>query len=264
MKLSSTIVLSIIAFAGLSSCNSQKVLVEKTKVEKTKIENSAMISTIGIPYFKAMGTEPFWNLEVSEKEVKFTQLGIEKGIVFPNKDLQMLEEGSKITFGSDTHMLIIDAKAGECSDDMSDERYSHKVTVTLINEMTGEATENYGCGQFFADPQLSNRWILETFRGQEVGVKDFGDEVPNLEFIGQKSMFTGFAGCNRINGKLKPNTGNRLELIDIASTKMMCGPDNREQEFINVLAKVGAYKFDGQTLILLDATYVPVATFKKK
>ncbi len=259
MKIKSTIFLSVIAFAGLTSCTSKQSTIEQTKIEKT-----AMVSTIGIPYFKAMGTEPFWNIEISEKEVKFTELGNEKGIIFPNENLQMFQEDNKITFATKSHTLVIDAKSAECSDGMSDIVYSHKVTATLIDEVTGEVKENYGCGQFFTHPQLSKIWFLKTFREQEFDKKNFNDEIPYVEFIGQKNMFSAFAGCNRINGKMQANTENRLQLIDIASTKMMCGPDNREQEFINVLAKVGAYKFDGDTLILMDATYVPIATFQKK
>ena len=146
-------------------------------------------------------------------------------------------------------MMIIEAKPGDCSDEMSDKAYSHKVVVTLIDEITGEVTENYGCGEFFANPKLSKIWMLKTFRDQEVSAKYFGEEIPYLEFMGDKNLFSAFAGCNRINGKMKPNAEDRLQLIDIASTKMMCGPDNREQEFIKVLSKVGAYKFDGDTLI---------------
>lgn len=264
MKLRSTIVLSIIAFAGLTSCKSQQEIVEKAKVDKVKVENTAVVNTIGIPYFKAIGTEPFWGVEISEKELKFTALGTEKGIIFPNEDLQKFQEDKKITFATKTHMLIIEAKPGECSDEMSDQRYSHKVVVTLIDEITGEVSENYGCGQFFADPQLSKIWMLKTLRGQEISAKDSGDQVPYIEFVGEKNMFTGFAGCNQINGKMRPNTENRLQLIDIASTRMMCEPENKEQQFLNVLAKVGAYKFDGDTLILMDPTYVPIATFRKK
>ncbi len=259
MKLKTTIVLSIIAFAGLTSCKSQKEVVEQTKIEDT-----AMVSTIGIPYFKGIGTEPFWAIEISEKELKFTEVGNEKGIIFPNEDLQIFQEDKKITFATKTHMLTIMATPGLCSDGMSDQRYSHKVTVTSIDEMTGEAEEYYGCAQFFADPQLSKIWMLKTFREQEFDKKDFNDEIPYLEFIGEKNMFAAFAGCNRINGRMQANTEDRLQLMDIASTKMMCGLDNREQEFINALAKVGGYKFDGDTLILLDATYVPIATFQKK
>lgn len=259
MKLRSTIVLSIVAIAGMSSCKSQKEIVEKTKVE-----NTAVVSTIGIPYFKVVGTEPFWGVEISEKEVKFTALGNEKGIIIPNDDVQMFKEDKKITFATKTHMLIIEANPADCSDGMSDQRYSHKVAVTLIDETTGKATENYGCGQFFAEPQLSKIWMLKTLRGQEISSNDFGNQVPYLEFLADKNIFTGFAGCNQINGKMRPNTENKLQLIDIASTRMMCEPENKEQQFLNILAKVGAYKFDGDSLILLDETYVPVATFKKK
>ena len=259
MKLRNSIFLSVIAFAGLASCTSKQAVVEKTKIEKT-----ATVNKILVPYFKAIGTEPFWGIEISEKEVKFTELGNEKGIIFPNENLQIFEEDKKMTFSTKTHMLILQAMPGGCDDGMSDLVYSHKVVATLIDEMTGEATENYGCGEFFADPELSNVWTLKTFRDQNVDTKDFGDQTPILEFVTEKNMFTGFAGCNTINGKLVPNSKDRIKLTNIASTKMMCGPGNREQEFIGALSKVGAYKFDGDTLILLDATYVPIATFTKR
>ena len=211
MKLRSTIFLSLIAFAGLSSCKSQKEIVEKTKIEKTSEKTTAMKSTIGIPYFKAIGTEPFWGVEISEKELKFTSVENQNGIIIPNETFEKFEENKKITFATKDYMLIIEAKPGECSDDMSDRRYSHKVVVTFIDEKTGEATENYGCGEFFADPQLSNIWMLKTLLGQDISAKYFGNEIPFIEFIGEKNMFTGFAGCNRINGKMQANSGNRLQ-----------------------------------------------------
>ncbi len=259
MKIRKKIILSIIVFAGLSSCTSKQAV-----VQKDKIENTAMVSTIGIPYFKAMGTEPFWNIEVSEKEIKFTKLGNEKGIVFPNEGFDTLYEDMKLSFTNKTHMLTLMATPGECSDGMSDKLFSHKVNVSLIDAESGEVEEYNGCGQFFVDPQLSKIWILKTLLDQDISAKDFSNEIPYIEFIGEKNIFSGFAGCNRINGKMQPNTDNRLQLIDIASTKMMCEPENKEEQFLKVLSKIGAYKFDGDTLILLDPTYVPLAIFTKR
>lgn len=259
MRLRSTIVLSIIAFAGLSSCKSQKEVVEKTKIEKT-----AMVSTINVPYFKGVGTEPFWSVEVSEKEVKFTVPGDEKGLIFPNDNMDELQEDMKLAFANKTHMITIAPTLGECSDGMSERRFSHKVHVTLVNGETGETKEYYGCAQFFADAKLNAIWMLETLRDQQINQKDFGDAIPYLEIATDKNLVNGFAGCNRISGTLEVNTMNRLKFVNVASTKMMCDPENKEQEFLNLLAKVGAYKFDGDTLILLDPTYVPVATFKKR
>lgn len=251
--------MSVIAIAGLSSCKTQKEVVKPTKIEKT-----AVVNTISVPYFKAVGTEPFWGIEISEKGVKFTELGNEEGIFFPNEKLEIFEEDRKTTYSTKTHMLILEAKTGECSDGMSDLTYSHKVVATLIDEETGGATENYGCGQFFADSELNSTWVLESLRGQEVSPKDFGNELPYIDFIVAKNIFIGFAGCNRINGQMKPKSQNRLQLTNIASTKMMCTEENKEQQFMKVLPDVASYKFAGNTLILMNSSFVPVATFTKK
>ena len=259
MRVRNTIALCILAVAGFSSCTSTKQIVDQTKIEDT-----AMKSTIEIPYFKAIGTEPFWSVEVSEKQVKFTDLDNQKGIIFPNDGLDMLEENMKLSFSNKTHMISINAVPGDCSDGMSDKRFSHKVHVSLISEIDGTTKEYNGCAEFFAAPQLTAVWTLQTMRGQEVSTKDFGNQIPFLEFFVEKNMFSGYAGCNQVTGQIKANTQNRIELSNIASTRMMCEPENKEQQFLNILAKVGAYKFDGDTLILLDPTYVPVATFKKK
>lgn len=264
MKIKSTIVMSIIVMASLSSCKSQKEVVEKTATDKTQVENTAIPNTLEIPYFKAIGVEPFWNLEISQKQVKFTTLENEKGVVLPIESAKIFEESTKTTYSTKDFMLILEAIPGGCNDGMSDLNYSHKVTVSLIDEATGEASENYGCGQFFADSKLSNTWILQTLRDKNVNSKDFGDQLPNLQIATETNSFTGFAGCNTIKGQLVPNSNDRIKFENIATTRMMCAPENKEQDFLNVLSKVGAYKFDGQTLILLDATYVPVATFRKK
>lgn len=257
MKLRSIILLSVISFAGLSSCKSQKEIVKKTTLEHTAVAN-----TTGVPYFKAVGTEPFWSIEISEKEVKFSELGNEKGIIFPNDNNDILYENMKLTYTNKTHMLTIDIKPGECSDGMSEQRYSYKANVSLIDADAGEVKKYYGCGQYFADSKLNSKWMLKTLRGEEISEKNSQNSL-YIEFLSEKNMFTAFAGCNQINGVMKSNTENRLQLLDIASTKMLCEPGNKEQDFINVLAKVGAYKFDGDILILTDPTYVPIATFRK-
>lgn len=259
MKLRSIILLSVISFAGLSSCKSQKEIVEKTTLEHTAVAN-----TTGVPYFKAVGTEPFWSIEISEKEVKYTSLENDKGFTFPNDNIEIFEEDKKTTFSTKTHMLIIEAISGECSDGMSDLAYSHKVVATLIDEMTNVASENYGCGQFSTNPALSGSWNLETFRNQVVNSKDFNGQIPSLDFIVETHMFSSFAGCNTINGQIIPNSKNRIKFANVSSTEMMCGSDSREQEFIITLSKVVGYKLDGEILTLLDSSYEPIATFQKK
>ena len=259
MKVTSSVVFSIIAAAMISSCTSKKEVVKQSKIENTAVE-----STVGIPYFKAIGTEPFWNVEIFEKEVIFKSLGNEKGIVFSNEKFEVFEEDKKYTFANKTHTLIIEAISGECSDGMSDLSYSHKVAVTIIDETTGKSSQNFGCGQFISESKLSNIWVLKTFRDQIVSANDFDDQAPYLELVSGSNVFSGFGGCNTINGQVIPNSKNRIKFSNIAATKMMCGKVNREQEFISALSKVGAYKFDGRTLILLDATYVPIATFQAK
>lgn len=63
---------------------------------------------------------------------------------------------------------------------------------------------------------------------------DFGNRQPYLKFDMEKSILSGNAGCNQINGKFKIN-GDTLVLGKIAATRMMCPSMAFEQDVLGIL-----------------------------
>jgi uncharacterized membrane protein len=88
--------------------------------------------------FKAIGTEPFWSLEVLDVKMIYTSPENEAGIAFtstPSTDGKLLRFSGTLQ----DKPVVLTIEAGTCSDGMSDRAYSHKATFTW-----GDRTEQ-GC-----------------------------------------------------------------------------------------------------------------------
>ena len=59
----------------------------------------------------------------------------------------------------------------------------------------------------------------------------------------------GFAGCNQMNGSLFFEKG-LLRFSNIATTRMMCEPHNKENEFLKALQSTTTYKLENNRLWL--------------
>lgn len=83
--------------------------------------------------------------------------------------------------------------------------------------------------------------------GSKITKKDFSKEFPTMEI--NSSSFSGFAGCNRMSGKIFYEKG-LLSFTNIATTKMMCEPNNKEAEFLKTLQRTTTYKIENNRLTL--------------
>lgn len=74
-----------------------------------------------------------------------------------------------------------------------------------------------------------------------------------MEIYASTNKFSGFSGCNRMNGSLFFEKG-KLRFINIASTKMMCDNLYKETEFITTLQNITSYTIGENRLILSNPT----------
>lgn len=91
-------------------------------------------------HFQALGTEPFWSIEVLTGKMLYSSPDNQLGVAFPSR---VTSEGRRLRFSGrmddkDVTLLI---EPGECSDGMSDTVYRYKASFTW-----GERTE-HGCAK---------------------------------------------------------------------------------------------------------------------
>ena len=122
----------------------------------------------------------------------------------------------------------------------------------IIDEFTG-IWPGETCGRPGATSQLENMyWRLTRLEGKPVRVRQEGRE-PHLVFHTEERRLAGSTGCNRLDGSYELD-GQGLGIGSVATTKMLC-PDLQDQEraMLSALARVAAWRLEGQHLELLDA-----------
>ena len=107
---------------------------------------------------------------------------------------------------------------------------------------------------------LNDIWALEEIEGVAVTAKDFGREIPVLEFHMVDGKMMGNSGCNRISGTYRVD-GNTISFGPMISTKMAC-PGDGEQRFLTALDKAKTFKIEKLKLYLLEGD-TEVLQFKK-
>lgn len=101
-------------------------------------------------------------------------------------------------------------------------------------------------------------WLLVSLEGQNVQApKD--TRTAYIRFEEKENDFTGFTGCNRLNGHYTL-TEQQLQLSDIGTTRMACADMQMENKMLEVLGRVDSYRIAGDVLTLYAGDQA-VATF---
>jgi heat shock protein HslJ len=100
-------------------------------------------------------------------------------------------------------------------------------------------------------------WVLS----EGVDVEGWEDVAPSATFA--DGNVAGSTGCNRFSGAYTTD-GDSLELGQIASTQMACGPpgDAVEGEFLAALQRAAAWSVTDDELVLHDADHEEVLRFR--
>lgn len=188
-------------------------------------------------YF-ALGTEPGWSLEITPGLLNYDGDYGDTKIVVANP-------GAKPSFNGERYVtprLTVDVTHGECSDGMSDRRYSD--TVTVIAE--GKTVK--GCGGAILPPTnlADTNWTFVSIGGVDVS----GDRPTSLQFDGTR--LSGSAGCNRISGHYTSD-GKRLTAGPLIATRMACpgAAMTQEQAFLALMAKPVSMRFTPEGRLVL-------------
>ncbi len=226
------------------------------------VSNTTIVNDVEkSPYFKASGTEPFWSILISEDKIVYKTP--EDSIFMPHSQpiLAMDSNVKMYKIKTESTEFNIQISQQECANEMSGEISPYKVAVEFKKNKTSEFENIKGCGHYITDYRLHDIWVLEELNGKKISSEDFSKEFPMLEIYASTNKFSGFAGCNRMNGSLFFEKG-KLRFINIATTKMMCENSNKEGEFLTALQSTTTYSIGENRLILSNPSGKKVV-FKK-
>jgi uncharacterized membrane protein len=202
-------------------------------------------------YFEARGTEPFWYLEISENKISLKMPG--DSIITPHTlpipavdcnvrlySLQTESTGIKIQIAEDS-----------CSNAMSGKRSPYSVQLEFKRNAEETFTSLTGCGAYITDYRLHDIWVLEELNGSVTGDAGFKAGYPTLEINAASNTFSGFAGCNLINGSIFFERG-LLRFNNMHNKLKLCQSSQSEGEFIRTLLSITSYRLGDNRLHLTN------------
>nr|WP_315152115.1 META domain-containing protein [uncultured Flavobacterium sp.] len=229
-----------------------------TKAYQEQIENMEQ----GI-YFRAMGNEPEWSLKISATRIEFTSLLPDfKSFTAPHIDpIRAMDANVKtyrLTTSTGTAAITIEQQ--KCTNTMSGQELPYTVRIEMTNNANTSKTFS-GCGYYVIDARLHDIWVLEKMNGENVSLNKFAKQLPYIEINSTNGTFMGYAGCNRMNGKLFFEKG-LLRFTNISTTEMACEPQNRESELLHSLQSSTTYQVLNMRLTLTNPSGIELV-FKK-
>jgi heat shock protein HslJ len=167
--------------------------------------------------YMALGTEPFWNLEITPERLNFRGVDIPV-ILIRNPG----ERRRGATRRYQTARLTISIRNETCSDGMSENSYSDSV------EVVADGRRFQGCGgsvtnDLYPSALERSSWRITHINGAAV----LADVEADLSFA--EGRVSGSAGCNRLNGSYTHNRAD-LSFGPLAMTRMACSGRRGEQE----------------------------------
>ncbi len=195
----------------------------------------------------ALGTEPFWTVEITPATIRFHAM--------EGRSLTVANPGARPSFNGEryvTSAIIVDVTHAPCNDGMSDRRYADSVIVTMGAETLR------GCGGRVLPPNHldGTNWRIISIDGAPV---DGGQRPAEIRFAGDRIQAS--VGCNQMNGRFSSD-GTRLTVSQLASTRMACAPElmQREARLSALLGQSLALRVDGRGRLTLtgndDATVI--------
>jgi heat shock protein HslJ/uncharacterized membrane protein len=253
------IILAVSGCKSVATTPNQEVKAEPTFAYKQQIENLEK----GI-YFRGVGNEPEWSLKISENDIEFTSLkpGFESFNGPHVEPIRAMDANVKLySISTENGLINIQIQQLECINTMSGDKMPYTVRIEMTKGKSGDSVIFNGCGKYIINSNLHDIWVLEKLNGENVNLTNFMREFPNLEINSSTGQFMGFSGCNRMNGTIFFEKG-LLRFTNTATTRMVCGENNKENEFLKALASTTTYKVENMRLILTNPAGVEVV-FKK-
>ena len=122
------------------------------------------------------------------------------------------------------------------------------IAVTVVCSCKSSKTTNsaVATNENAAEKKLQQTWILENLNGKVITEKDFSS-FPKL--VMNSSNFTGFTGCNAINGNLLSKGEGKLQFSAVTAETKKCEA-KKEGEFLQLLRTTSGYSIENNKLYL--------------
>jgi heat shock protein HslJ/uncharacterized membrane protein len=204
--------------------------------------------------FYARGNEPSWVLDIDfDSTMKLATLD---GLVLeiPSVEGVKAQDGDVTRYAakSDSGSLIVTLIAGECTDSMSGEMFSHRVRVEVRVKPDEESQTFEGCGRYVPDFRLNDLWVLTQMHGEAIDAATLPKGLPTLELHIVDSRVVGHGGCNNIMGSFSIEW-RTIQFGQIAGTMMACPDMTVETEFLKAISgKRLSYSLEETVLVLSD------------
>ena len=249
------VIICMLGVFMMLGCKSAKTADNELKKEAKRFKEESFD-----PFFKGLGTEPFWNVAVDRDFIVYTNVEGMKEI-FPISDFtETSGKGPRILTSRNTNYEIrLSVVKGNCSDGMSDQTFDYAVAVSLTGK--GATIQQKGCGNYQVTKQMEGKWELSFFKDKEIPGNRFL-KTPYVEFGNEGKHISGNASCNGFNGTVTLDD-SMMQFSKFAVTRMMCVHENMEQEFLNELSKVTAYEITTQGLNMYSGNTLTMK-FRKK
>lgn len=249
----SILVLMIVVFT-ISCKTSSTTQKEVAKTEPTPEYKQQIENLEKRIYFRGMGNEPEWSLKISETAIEFNSLKPDfESFTSPHMEpVRAMDANVKmyrLTTGSGR--MNIQLSQQECINTMSGEKFPYTIRIEITNN--NKSNTFNGCGFYITDSRLHDIWALEKLNGKTISLTDFIKEIPNLEINSSTNNFTGYAGCNRMNGAIFFEK-ELLRFTNIITTRMACPSNNKEAEFLKALQSTTTYRVENLRLILSNSS----------
>lgn len=187
--------------------------------------------------YRALGTEPFWNVTIADGRIRYERAG-EPSFSVPAPPPRTTFNGHRY----ETPRITVDVTHGQCSDGMSDRVYADTVMVLVGRETLR------GCGGEILPPaQLAGTaWRIVAIDGRAVP----GGPAYFLNF--EQARLSGKAGCNGFGGSDEVS-GRTLVPGPIAATRMACpGPTmDHERRALAILRGPVQIEYRGGDMLIL-------------
>lgn len=115
-------------------------------------------------------------------------------------------------------------------------------------------TDLSGCGYYRGNPKLHDVWAVTHINDEELNPEKFPKDIPHFEMNLENKRFSGFAGCNQVNGMMHFEY-KKMFIQPLSSTKMYCAElSDIENKILSILRNEPIFYTVKGTKLILETT----------
>ena len=198
--------------------------------------------------FYAVGNEPFWSLDMNfEKGFHFKTPDYEYNCPPVKADMAQDAPVERYRAVTESGELIISLQKEDCTDNMSGQAFSHKVSISIKRGTDSTYSDFSGCGRYVPDITLHDIWGLIEFNGEKIPGEKYPKGVQLELFpVEEKVIFND--GCNAYTGTFYTSM-KEIHFGNMAGTLKACPQmDSNEKIGAHLAQHHFDYMREGQEL----------------